>query len=404
MTRLDDATMVRLRSTSLERTPQRLDPLGAQSAWMIVPLLGVVAVGYAAYSTVVHLDQLRYPAAAFVALGVLALGALVYAVRTHPGLAPFGRWSHVSIIGTALAAACLFSASVWGQNHRIQDDWGQIAVALLLIAMPLYRPVSEVVVVAIVSALVLGTVAALQVHTLLIATQPAVYFTVAATPVLALALGGCGYAWTMTGETLAWREVARAGQARLEGELRAGAQRMIAQERMTTLNEEAVPFLAGVLAAGTITADDRERARAIAITLRAGAVGSLERTWLAETVAQALAPRGVDPRPGRMPAMVADPDRLDTALSDEQRAIVGAIVVTVAGLPGLDPASVRVVAADPEHPRFVLTATVSQPARDVRRQLVPFLSALQSLAMTTSLRISDGRLSVGFGYPRGAAR
>ena len=44
---------------------------------------------------------------------------------------------------------------------------------------------------------------------------------------------------------------------------------MIAQERMTTLNESAVPFLADVLARGAITAADRDRARAIAVDLRA---------------------------------------------------------------------------------------------------------------------------------------
>ena len=404
MTRLDEATIVRLRSTTFERTPQRLDPLGAQSAWLIVPLLATLAVAYALYSTLVHRDQFRHPEVAVVAVVALALAAFVFAVRTHPGLAPFGRWSLASIIGTTLGAACLSSASVWGDNQRIQDDWGQIAVALFLIAMPLYRPVLEVVIVALVAAVVLGVMAALQADSLQIPTQPAVYFTVAATPVLALAFGGCGYAWTMTGETLAWREVARAGQARLEDELRAGAKRMIAQERMTTLNESAVPFLADVLSRGTITSADRERARAIAVDLRATAVGSLQRTWLSETLAQALAPHGIDPRPGRAPSMVSDPDRLDVAFTDEQRAIVGAVVVTVAQLRGLDPGSVRVVASDPEHPQFVITATVAQPARDVRRQLLPFLSALQSLSMTTSLRVAEGRLSLGFGYPRRSSR
>ena len=400
MTGLDQATIVRLRSTAIERTPQRLDPLGAQSAWLIVPLLGVLAIGYASYSTLIHTDQFRRPEAAVVAIAALALAAFVFAVRTHPGYAPFGVWSQSSIIGTTLGAACLFSASVWGDNHRIQDDWGQIAVGLFLVAMPLYRPVSEVVIVALVSALVVGTMAALQSDSLQIATQPAVYFTVAATPVLALALAGCGYAWTMTGETLAWREVARAGQARLEDELRAAARRMIAQERMTTLNESAVPFLADVLARGAITSADRERAREIAVDLRASAVGSVERTWLSETLAQALAPHGIDPRPGRAPAMVSDPDRLEAAFTEEQRAIVGAVVVTVARLRGLEPASVRISASDPEHPHFVITAALAQPAREVRRQLIPLLSALQSLSMATSLRVADGRLNVGFGYPR----
>jgi hypothetical protein len=242
--------------------------------------------------------------------------------------------------------------------------------------------------------------AALQSGSLQIATQPAVYFTVAATPVLALALGGCGYAWSMTGETLTWREVARAGQARLEDELREGARRMIAQERMTTLNESAVPFLADVLARGAITAADRDRARAIAADLRAGAVASIERTWLTETLAQALAQRGIDPRPGRAPAMVSDPDRLDAAFTGEQRAIVGAVVAAVARLRGLEPASVRITASDPEYPQFIIAASATDAPREVRRQLLPFLSALQSLSMSTSLRVADGRLRVGFGYPR----
>lgn len=401
MTRLDEATIVRLRSTTIERTLQRLDPLGAQAAWLLVPLLAALAVGYGVCSTLIHTDQVRRPEVAVVAVVALALAAFVFAVRTHPGYAPFGRWSQGAIIGTTLGAACLFWAAVWGDNHRIQDDWGQIAVGLFLVAMPLYRPVSEVVIVALVSAVVVGTMAALQSDSLQIVTQPAVYFTVAATPVLALALGGCGYTWTLTGETLAWREVARAGQARLEDELRAAARRMIAQERMTTLNESAVPFLADVLARGRITAADRDRARQIAVDLRASAVGSIERTWLSETLAQALAPHGIDPRPGRGPERVSDPDRLDAAFTEEQRAIVGAVVVTVARLRGLAPDSVRITASDPGHPQFVITATVAQPLREVRRQLIPFLSALQSLSMATSLRVADGQLRVGFGYPRG---
>lgn len=64
-------TIVHYRSTPVERTPQRLDPLGVQSAWLLVPLLGVVAVGYAIFSTFLHHDQLRNPALALWAIAVL---------------------------------------------------------------------------------------------------------------------------------------------------------------------------------------------------------------------------------------------------------------------------------------------------------------------------------------------
>lgn len=102
--------------------------------------------------------------------------------------------------------------------------------------------------------------------------------------------------------------------------------------------------------------------------------------------------------------MVSDPDHLDAAFSDEQRAIVGAVLVTIARLPGLDPPSVRLVASDPAHPQFVLTATVEEPRRVIRRQLVPYLSALRSSSMDASVRVTDGRMTVRFGYPERGAR
>lgn len=391
-------TIVRYRSMPVERTPQRLDPLGVQSAWLLMPLIGAVTVAYAVYSTFVHHAQFHNPALAAWALVVLTVAVAVAAIRTHPGLAPVGTWSHLAIVGVALASAVLFDASVWGLNERIQDDWGQIAVALLLMAMPLYRPVPEVLATATASALVLGALAAAQAGSVTIVNHPAVYATVAATPVLALACGGAGYAWTMTGETLRWREIARAGQVRLEGELRQVADRMVAQERATALNAEAVPFLTGLLAAGRVTSEDRERARSIATRLRRAAVDAVGRSWLAETVDLALARRGTSDHQERR-SRVHDPDRLDRVLSDEQRAIVGALVGTVAALPGLEPASLTIMVSAPVCPVFLLSARAAESRRVLRSALLPFLSSLRSVSLEASMRVRDGELTVRFAYP-----
>jgi len=404
MTKLDDATIVRLRSTPFERTPQRLDPLGVQSAWLIVPLLSVLAVGYAVYSTIQHSDQLRDPALAYSAIVLLLLAGIAFSARAHPALAPFGRGAHLSIMAVTIVAALAFTAAVWGRNVRIQDDWGQIAIALFLIAMPLYRPISEVLIVAVVSAFALGVSSAMQAASLSIVTSPVVYFTVSATPIIALACGGCGYAWTMTGETLAWRQVAKRGQAELDAELRETARRMVGQEQMSTLNEATVPFLADLLRRGDVTAADTELAMELAVRLRDGTVTAVDRTWLAERLAQALALRGLDPRATHSARMVDDPDQLDRALSDEQRALVGAIIATTAALPGLDPGSVRIVASNPEHPEFELTATVAQAPRDIRHALSALLSSLRSVAMDANLRIHGQHITIRFAYPEGENR
>ncbi|MEO7016446.1 MAG: hypothetical protein ABI130_06735 [Leifsonia sp.] len=404
MTTLNDARIIRLRSVAFERTPQRLDPLGVQSGWGLLPILSFVAVGYAVFSTINHREELRDPVLAWLAVGVLAVAAVVFPIRAHPGRAPLGLWSQVSIVGTTVIAATMFSLSVWGTNERIQDDWGQIAVAMLLLAMALYRPVAEVIVVAVLAAVVIGTTAALEAQFLAISTNPVVYFTVAATPILALALGGCGYAWTMTGEALSWREVACAGQARLEPELRETARRMVNQERITTLNREIVPFFADLLRGGEVTPADARRARELAATLRNAAVAAADRTWLGETLAQALASRGEDATVLLTPERVSDPDRLERIFSDEHRAIVGAIIATLAKLPGLDAGSVRIEAHDPAHPTFELTCSIAESRRELRRDLLPFLSALRSVGMKASMRVADDRLTVRFSFPGGENR
>ncbi|GAA1449605.1 hypothetical protein [Leifsonia poae] len=404
MSALDDAAIMRLRTNPLERTPQRLDPLGAQSAWLLVPVLSVISLTYAVYSTVSHAAQIVHPSLAWWAIIVLAVGGVVYSLRSYPGLAPFGRWSHLSVVAVTVVAACLFTASMWGHNERIQDDWGQIAVALVVTTMSLYRPISEVISVAAVAAVILGIAAAVQAPFLTITNASLVYASVAATPIIALACGGAGYAWTMTGETLAWREVARDGQARLEPELRDTAQRMVSQETNTTLNEATAPFLAAVLERGEITAADAERARDLATALRNASIAAVDRTWLGEALAQALAARGEDPRAVPDSSRVSDPDRLERALSDEQRAIVGAIISTVAKLPSLDPASVRIAAADPSHPAFALTCRTAEPRRQLRRELLPFLSALRSVGLNASLHLAGDELTLRFSYPGGENR
>jgi len=401
VTTLDDATIVRLRSRPAERTPQRLDPLGVQSAWALVPVLSVIAVGYALYSTLTHLDQSRDPLLTWLGFSVLVVVAVALPVRAHPGRAPVGIWTHVGIVGACLVGACLFTASVWGGNHRIQDDWGQIVIALFLVAMALYRPVPEVLAVASVAALVLGATAVFEASFVAIVTNPLVYFTVAATPIIALACGGCGYAWTMTGETLAWRELARSGQARLEPELLETARRMVNQERITSLNREVVPFLAALLERGDVTDADAEEARSLASSLRTAAVAAVDRTWLGETLAQALSVRGEATGALEGATRVDDPHRLERSFTGEERAVVGAIIATVAKLPGLDASSVAVAASNPSSPLFELTCATTDSRRSIRRELIPFISALRSIGLNAGMRYAAGRLCVRFAYPEG---
>jgi hypothetical protein len=343
------------------------------------------------YSTLVHLDQLTSPPLAWLALLVLAGVAIYFCFRSRPEVAPFSRAALVVVVGGSTAASTLFTLSLWGGNRIIQDDWGQIAIALMVVTLPLYRPIEEVVAGAVFAALVVGIEAGLEAPTLQIANIPLVYCIVAATPVIALALAGCAYARVMTGDALRWSDAARESQLRLEPELREGATRVINQDRITLLNSGAVPYLVGLLERDELTPDDIDRARTIAAAVRRVAVDDIDRDWLDEAVARAVE------HPG--PAAVSDPERLADRMSEEHRGVVGATIATAARARGFDPAGLSIeIAGVAGRAHAILTTRIDAPKRELRRTFVPYLAALRSISPDATLDTQDGSVTIQFSY------
>ncbi|WP_345763717.1 hypothetical protein [Diaminobutyricibacter sp. McL0608] len=376
--------------TGAERTPQRLDPIGTLSAWPLGPLVGVVVVAYAVYSTLTHLDQLTDPPLAWLALAVIAGTAIYYSFRTRPVVAPFSRLGLIVVVGLSVVASTLFTLSVWGGNRIIQDDWGQIAIALMFITLPLYRPVEEVVAAAVLAALVVGIEAGLEGPSLQIVNMPIVYFTVAATPVIALALAGCAYASVMTGQTVRWSEAARESQVRLEPELRESATRMIHQDRTTLLNSAAVPYFLSLVERDELTPEDIEEARAIAAAVRRVAVDEVDRGWLEESVARAV---------GHQTPAVVDPGRLAESMSEEHRGVLGATIAAAARIHGFESSSLKIeIASVAGRADTIVSAKVGVPARELRRTFMPYLAALRSISSDATLDTQDGSVTIQFSY------
>ncbi len=374
-----------------ERTPQRLDPLGTYAAWPIVPIVGGIVVAYTIYSTLAHLNQMTNPTLAWLAVLVIAGASLYYTLRSRAARAPFTRPAFVVVIVLSMIASTMFTASVWGHNKLVQDDWGQIAIALTLFSLPLYRPIADVIVGGVVAAVVVGTEAALESSFLSIANSPLVYFTVAATPVLALALGGSAYAWVITGHVLHWGEVAREAQLRLDPEMKAGAARIIHQEGVTLLNSATVPFFVDLLERDELTSDDVETARSIAASLRRHAVEDVDRGWLDETLLRSVEHPSV--------TAVIDPERLADTMTAEHRGIVGALIATSAQLHGFDPQSLSVrIDRNGGRCRAVVTADIAASRRELRREFLPYLSALLSVSRDAELATRDGSMTIQFSY------
>jgi hypothetical protein len=241
------------------------------------------------------------------------------------------------------------------------------------------------------AALVVGIEAGLEAPSLQIANVPLVYCTVAATPVIALALAGCAYAWVMTGDTLRWGEAARESQLRLDPELRESATRVINQDRMTLLNGAAVPYLVGLLERDELTPADIDRARTIAAAVRRVAVEDIDRDWLEETVARAVE--------SPAPATVSDPERLADRMSEEHRGVVGATVATAARTRGFDPAGLSIeIAGVAGRAHTILTTRIHAPKSEPRRTFLPYLAALRSISPDATLDTQDGSVTIQFSY------
>lgn len=368
-----------------ERTAQQLDPIGILAGYPIVVLVGAIVIAYAVISTVQQVGQINKPGLAVEALVLIVAAVAYFLVSAGPAFAPLTAVTHVIVIAAALFAGSMFTASMWGTNKLVQDDWGQMAVALLLVGLALYRPPAEIFVSAAASACVLGAVAMSEAPFLEIKDSPWVYATVVAGPVLILALAGGSYARVVIGALIGWQTRARAGARQLEPEVRASAARILHQEQVSLLNAEAVPFLTEILERDRIDAGDLPRAREIANHLRGHATAETSASWLRH----AAGPND----------QVHDPHALAEAMTDDQRAVLSAYLYAVRQLPR--PAADAVVIDLAESSgRYICAVSARSTARDLvaRWRLVPYLSVLRQAASGARLRVRRGHVTLRFEY------
>lgn len=375
-------------------TPQRLDPLATLEAWRAAVLFSGVAVLDAVISTARHGDQIRSPLAATLALAALLAACCVIVTASAVSRAPVTRVAHVSTIVLALGASSLSAVSTWGSNRMIGDDWGQYALALLILTVALTRPVTEIIVAGALAAVGVGTIAAIQAPFLVTPVTPIVDAIIAATPVVAMSFAAAAYSLDMARHVRRWQRSAREAMLRLEPAVREVAVRAVRQGELTLLNEGAVPLMAEILERDEISADDSARARQVGATLRARAVAAVERTWLDEAAARAVGRgRGASHSP------VDDPGRLAASACADLRAVMWAFLAALARLPGFDPGSLRVsVRSRGTAWNLCLRADVHAARRQPRRHLIPYLAVLRVVADDARLTGAGGTVTLEFDY------
>jgi hypothetical protein len=381
----------------LERTPEQLDPLALYVLRPVVPLICAFVVGYAIVATMAHEGQIGNPLLAVGSVLVLAAAAVIFVVAARPALSPIKRGTHMLIIGLAIVASGLFAASVWGTDRLIQDNWGQIAIGLILAAMASFRPPGEILLSGGVAAAIVGAIAAGETPFLAISSSPILYITVAATPILAFSFAAAASTRVTTAAVLSWRATTLRAIERLGPEVREGAARIVYQEQVDLLSHEAAPFFTDLLQRDEITEADVSRAREIAVSLRRSAVATVERSWLDEAITRAVTQSGASAQFRVSP--LTDSDRLVEFMTTEQRGTVAAILMVLSRGLGFDATTLSVtIERVAGRCHFTLSASLGEPGRVIKAELLPYLSVLRVVARNARLRVRSGYVALQFFY------
>lgn len=372
---------------SAERTFQQLDPLGALIGR---PMTYIAAAGIPIYATTMtwlNRFDIDYPVLAAAALAVVAITSAVLVYGSSPMRAPFSLRMHVLVTGAATGAYLLSAASMWHSNAYLRDDWGSMVVGLALLALSQYRPPKEIASTGLALALFIGLFSLLQVHSLVTDTPDIVFALVAMVPVLSLSLASATFGELLIGGLVRWRRRAQQAVSSYATENSGWIARSVQQDRVTILNQEVVPFFAEVLHRGTISEDDRDRARRISDAIRAIMVAEVDRTWLDSVVEQ------VSGHPAD------DPDRLAIAMSMDQRTAVRAAILAFAQHPAFS-ARAFSLSIRPVENRFsvVVQVTLETGESVLRGQIAPYLAVIRIVFSDVKVEFVNPTLTLRFSY------
>jgi hypothetical protein len=377
---------------TFDRPPNRLDPIGATAAWAMTPLTSGAAVAYAVVQSILHRDQVVSPVLAVVALLLLVAAGVELSVAAHPRVGRLDRGGAVLVVATAVAAAVVSSLSMWGRNRMVQDDWGQIAIALIVFGLVWLRPPWEIILFGFAGGLVVGTLAGEQ-PGLRISTTPYVYGVVAATPVLVLAAAAATSGFVVIRFSADWTASSERGMRALEPEFRLLEQDALRRGQLEELRRATLPLLASIAERGMIAPDDVATAAAVAAHLRGQALAELRTTWVDRLLADAHL----------QPDAVHDPERLLPLLRAPERAAFGACLLELLRRGAIDAADVRLVVlpepgVDAGRARLELSTSITADWRLACRTARPFVSVLRSFSPDAAITRKGSMMTMRFGF------
>lgn len=304
-----------------EITLERLDPLSAAAARPVTTGAAILALAIPLIAVATRWSEIVAPT--WLVVSLLALIAAVWLMLDRSRVSrPVWRAPSAQTLQLLLIVMTVTSVlSTLGANQVVRDDWAPLVTGIVLIALTPYRPAREIALWAVVHTLVCAMLGMLQAPWAVTDVPTLTYAVTGSLPVAVLGFAAAAYARSLNGSIVRWQQRAWAAAEATAVDQRSSVARSVQQQRITTLNLEAVPYLSRVVDADELTDDDREEARRLARTIRALLVADVERGW-AETLLEDLVVR--HPRLNIV-ARADDPDDVGGAATLEQRTLLRAI-------------------------------------------------------------------------------
>lgn len=372
---------------STERAFQQLDPLGALLGRPLTFLTAIAIPIYATLMTWLNRFDIDYPVLAVAALAAVAAASAALVYASSPLRVPFTLRMHIVVTGSASLAYALSALSMWQSNSFVRDDFGPVVIGVVLLSLTQYRPPKEIASTGLVLALFVGVFTLFQSDPFVTPTPDLNFALVAMFPVLGFSLASATFGEVLIDGLLRWRRRAREAVSSYATENSGWIARSVQQDRVTILNQEVVPFFAAVLHQGSISEDDRDRARRISDAIRAVMVAEADRTWLDSIVEQ------ISGNPSD------DPDRLAIAMSMDQRTAIRAALVAISQHPAF---SARAFSLEIRRIDEMCTVTVSATLETVdnvlRGEIAPYLAVIRIMFSDVKVDFSSPTLALRFSY------
>jgi hypothetical protein len=380
-----------------EQTAQQLDPLGTLSGLRLTVVGAVLALLYAVAATAQEFEDAPRPTVAVLAVVVFAVACGALVLSCTPRFAPFTRARMVAVLSTALIAQLLSVYAGWRVNDFVRDDWGPVAVGVLILAFAPFRPWAEILRAGLVASAVSAALAIAQLPYFVTPAPPFVLVSAGVAPVLVMTVASATFCRVLVGSVLEWDGRASRAREADVGRVREGMARSVQQDRVTILNRDVLPFLTEVLDRDAITEEDHERARSISDSIRGVMISEAGRSWLDDLLLQhRLAPGGLAPD-----RTVSDPDRVAEFMDVEQRSAVRALLDDLLRAPALQGSAVQIRLAERGSRCDVeISAVLGKARRRGRAWLAPYLAVFRTAFDSVRVDRRGAELVLRFSYAR----